>query len=49
MAERQRPGDIASKPRILWTNGNQIVTWTNLDLELSFNSPPILRTPLINK
>ena len=49
IAEGQRPWDIPSKPRILWPKGNLIATWTNLDQELSFCSPPILRAPLINK
>ena len=31
------------RPRIQWPKGNQIATWTNLDQELSFYSPPILR------
>ena len=26
IAERQRPGDIPSKPRIQWPKGNQIAT-----------------------
>ena len=49
IGEHQRPGDIPSKPRIYWPKGNQIATWTNLDPELYFCSPPILRAPLINK
>ena len=47
IAKRQRPGDIPSKPRIHWPKGNQITTWTNLDQELSFYSPPILRASLM--
>ena len=42
IADHQRPGDIFCKPRIQWPKGNQIATWTNLDHELSFYSPPIL-------
>ena len=43
IADHQRPGDIFCKPRIQWPKGNQIATWTNLDQQLSFYSPPILR------
>ena len=43
IADHQCPGDIFCKPRIKWPKGNQIATWTNLDQELSFYSPPILR------
>ena len=49
IAERQRLGRIPTKLRIEWPKGNQIASWTNLDQELSFYSPPILRAPLINK
>ena len=45
IAERQRPGDIPCKPRILSPKGNQVATWTNF----LFFSPPLLRVPLITK
>ena len=46
IAVGQRPGDIASKPRNHWPNGNQTATWTNLDQELSFLLTTHLKGPI---
>ena len=46
IAERQRPEDIPSKPRIQWPKGNQTATWTNLDQELSFLLTTHLKGPI---
>ena len=45
ITERQRPGDTFSKPRIQWPKGNHIVTWTNLDQELSLLLATHLKGP----
>ena len=46
ITERQRPGDIPSKPRIQWPKGNHIIKWTNLDQELSFLLTTHLKGPI---
>ena len=46
IAERQRPGDIPSKPRIQWLKSNQIATWTNFDQELSLLLTTHLKGPI---
>ena len=46
IAERQRPGDIPSQPKIQWPKSNQIATGTNLDQELSFLITTHLKGPI---
>ena len=46
IAERQRPGDIPSKPRIQWPKGNPTATRTNLDQELSILLTIHLKDPI---
>ena len=48
ISKRRCPGYSLTKPRIQWSKGNQIATWTNLDMELSFCSPPNISLSFIS-